>query len=330
MKILKGEPSHRHRFCDEEIELLDKIFIGNEDRQTGFNRRMFEEDFSRLFHYRNQRSQNLFIVDSTDSNLVETLLGDVKVRYSPHSVGEAIRGLVEDIAQKLIGYGKAYYFLYNNKEGEENPVSLFSSRNIVSLFGAYIQWLPKCRARHWDKEDEEHPRELRVLDPDKIMKFNMPASMKRMLSAQNKILAMLDKHRFEAANFHPPATYEDPNPTTNFDFSIWNHMQDRALYRATRETGWNGRKFDSSKRSDFFDCHRLIRFRRNQLLLRDSILSQLSAELSKVGKKYNPEFLVEISAGDELPAVSHLNQLEKRLEHEDVGFKEIIDYYFQR
>ena len=168
------------------------------------------------------------------------------------------------------------------------------------------------------------------MDAAKVMRFDMPTSIKRMLSAQNRTLAVLDKYQFWENNFFPRATHENPNPTNYFDFNVWRDTQERALYRATRSTGWNGRKYGSSKRSDFFDCYRLIRFRRNQLLLRDDILNQLNRELSRVGKGYRTEFSVEISGTNELPSVAHLNELEVRLAREEVGFKEIIDYCYER
>ncbi|MCX5569003.1 hypothetical protein OSH07_07335 [Kaistia sp. K-TC2] len=158
----------------------------------------------------------------------------------------------------------------------------------------------------------------------------MPKAIRRMRPKQNRTLAVLDKHQFGVVDFQPQASHENPNPTNHFDFSVWRDTQERALYRSTRATGWNGRKYDSSKRSDFFDCHRLIRFRRNQLVLRDDILSQLSAGLTRVGKGYNANFSVQISRTDKLPSVAHLNELEARLTREEASFTEIIDYCFGR
>lgn len=330
MKIFRAEPSHWHRLCDVKIGLFDSLFIKREQLKPGFNRRMFDEDFARLLHSMNRRSGNLFEIVSNNDELMQKLLGNVRTRYAPHSVDETISELVEEIAQSLIWFGKAYYFLHDDREQEEIRVASFNSDGVVSLFGKHIQWVPKRRERHWDREDEELPREIRILDVAKVMRFNMPISIKRMLSAQNRTLGVLDKHQFEATNFHPQATHENPNPINHFDFRVWRDTQDRALYRATRSTGWNGRKYDSSKRSDFFDCHRLIRFRRNQLILRDNILNQLSSQLSRVGKTCNVKFSIEISATDELPSVAHLNELEERLAREDVGFKEIIDYCYKR
>lgn len=325
MKIFRAEPLHQHHLYDGEIRLVDSLFIKRERQKPDFNRRMFDEDFARLFRSTNSHNRTLFEIVTNDDELMQKLLGNVKTRYAPQSVDKTIRKLVEEIAQSLIWFGKAYFFLHDDTEQEEVHVASISTSGIVSLFGTLIQWVPKRRERDWDRDDEEHHREIRILNAAKIMRFDMPISIKRMLSAQNRTLAVLDKHQSGVTDFQPHATHENPNPNNNFDFSVWSKTQERALYRATRSTGWNGRKYYSSNHSDFFDCHRLLRFRRNQLLLRDDILKQLSDALSRVGKGYNAEFSVEISGTDELPSVTHLNELEGRLAREEVGFNEIID-----
>lgn len=330
MKILRAEPSHRHQYCDEQIGLIDRIIVKRERQRLDFNRRMFNEDFARLFHSKKRLSSDLFEMVSNDDELMQKLLGSFKTRYGPHSVDDTIRELMEDIGQSLIWFGRAYYYLYEDTEREEVRLASFSSDGVIRLFGVHIQWVPKHRERHWDRDDEELPREIRILDAAKVMRFDMPISIKRMLSAQNRTLTVIDKHQFEVASFQPLATHETPNPINYFDFRVWSDTQEYAFYRATRSTGWNGRKYDSSKCSDFFYCHRLIRFRRNQLLLRDEILKQLSDELSKVGKAYKADFSVEISATDVLPSVAHLNELEMSLAREELGFNEIIDYCYKR
>jgi len=329
MKIFRAEPSRWYHFRDEQLGLVDSLFVKRERQKPDFNRRMFDEDFARLFGSMNRRTGNLFEIVSNDDELMQKLVGNVKTSYAPHSVDETIRELVEEVAQSLVWFGRAYYFLHDDTEHEEIHVASFSSDGIVCLFGTHIQWVPKRSERYRGRDDEKFPREIRILDTAKVIRFDMPSLIKRILSAQNRTLAVLDKHQFGVANFHPQATHENPNPTSYFDFHVWQDTQERALYRATRSTGWNGRKYDSSKRSDFFDCHRLIRFRRNQLLLRDDILNQLSGELSRVGKGYKAEFTVEISGTDELPSIAYLNELEVRLAREEVGFNEIIDYCYK-
>lgn len=330
MKIFRSEPLLRHHFRDAHLGFIDRLLMKNDREMPGFNRQMFNEDFASLFRSTSRRSGNLFDIVSNDEELTHKLLGNIKTRYTPHSVDEIIRKLVEEIAQSLIWSGKAYFFIHDDTEQEKIHVVPFSSDGVARLFGTYIQWIPKRRERHWDLNEEEVPREIRILDAAKVVRITMPTRIKRMLSSQNGSLAVLDKHQFEEANFLSHATHETPNPTIHLDFRVWRDTQERALYRATRRTGWNGRRYDSTKRSDFFDCHRLIRFRRNQLLLRDEILNQVSAELSRVGECYKSEFSVKISGTDELPNIARLNELEVRLASEEVGFNEIIDYCYKR
>ena len=74
----------------------------------------------------------------------------------------------------------------------------------------------------------------------------------------------------------------------------------------------------------------MIRFRRNQLALRDDVLSQLSEEVTKVGKLYDEEFSVQISLTDELPTIEQLDQLEAKLRQEKVSFNDVMDFCFKK
>src|SRR5690606_37666089 len=108
--------------------------------------------------------------------LMQKLLGNVKTRYAPRSIDETIREWVEEIAQSLILVGRAFYFLHDDTEQEEVRISSFSSGGVLHLFGALIQWVPSCRERHWDRHDEELPREIRILNAAKVMRFDIPTS----------------------------------------------------------------------------------------------------------------------------------------------------------
>ncbi|WP_207208056.1 hypothetical protein [Salipiger sp. IMCC34102] len=243
---------------------------------------------------------------------------------------ETIYELVEEIARSLVWFGAAYYYLHDNAEKDEVQVASFATDRMFRCLGLYFQYLPKRSRSHWDKEDEVLPREIRVLDKTKLMYFRLPRFIEKILNNQNKTLATLDKYHGASTDFFPHATHDNPNPVNYFDFRVWNETVDLALYRATRRTGWSGRKYGSSKKSDFFDCYRLIKFRRNQITLRDQILLQLSDELSRVGRCYNPEFRLTISATSALPSIGELDELSEKLTREEVGFSEIIDFCFKR
>lgn len=325
MKFSRSRPMLHFYNREAQIGLLDRVFIRNKSDEPGFNRRMFDEDFSFIFHYSDRQSGTLFDVTTSNQDLTERLLDSVDNRYSPYGVQETVQEWTEEIANTLIWSGKAYYHIGDDSDTDSMRIVSFGPSGVSTLLGVTFQWVPRHVVRHWDREDEEKPREVRVLDGHKVLRFTMPKNLRRILRVQNRILATIDRHKFETANFHPQATHEVPNPTNYFDFNAWRDNQDQALYRSTRQTGWNGRKYDGSKRSDFFDCHRQIRFRRNQLLLRDNILRQIGSELTKVGRKYDAAYAISIAPTDTLPQVDQLDDLESRLKREEASFTEVID-----
>lgn len=330
MRIVRGTPSHRHDFYEKNPSFFDRFFIKLRRERPEFNRRMFDEDFSRIFCHYDRHKETLFEVTSSNYQLSDRLLGNVKTRYGPHPIDETIRSVVEDIAQSLIWFGEAYYFLHDDLEKEETHIASFSAKRIFSFGGSYFQFLPRRLERCWDSDDEVIGRELRILDRKKLMHFRLPRSIKRLLFAQNSILSSLDKHQHSSTHFLPKVTHEAPYPQNDFDFKAWQDSYDLSLYRATRRTGWNTRKHDFSKQSDFFNCYRMIRFRRNQLVLRDQILAQLGKELTRVGNHYQAGFRIEFSPTKTLPSIIELNNLEARLSREEASFTEVLDFCLKR
>lgn len=330
MRIIKAAALHRYRFDHKQLNLIDKIFINPKYENFTFNRRMFYEDFANIFHSASRRKEELFKIYSNDDELTKRLLLNIQERYSSHSIDNILCNLVEEIAQSLILFGTTYYFLYESPERKENHITWLNANGISRFFKIYIQWIPKRYKENFNSDGVEFPREIRILDRAKLMRFDLPKAIKKMLSAQNRTLAVLDKHQHDGTGFFTEATYENPNPMNYFDFRVWRDTQEQVKFRTTRETGWDGRNNDSSKCSDFFICQRLLRFRRNQLIFRDHILCQLSDELTKVGRQYNAEFHVVISPTKSLPKLDKINELEARLSREEVSFTEVLDFCYER
>lgn len=330
MKIFKAEPSYWYLSSNEKTCLLDNFFLKRQSHRHSLHLNMFHEDFARLFRPTNRRSANLFEIQSSDKDLVEKILNNIQTRRSPRNLDERIRDLIEEIAHSLIDTGKAYYYVYAEGDQLAKHITPLSSTGLSYIFGTLIQWVPSYTAKNWDRDDEKHPREIRILEAAKVLQFSMPSSIKKILKRQNRILQSLDEHQFRSADFHIQSTHENPNPTNYFNFKAWSNVHDQAFYRATTKTGWNGRKYDSTNRSDFFDCHRLIRFRRNQLLLRDNILTQLGIQLSRIGRCYDQQFWARIVTTNSLPSVFELDELESKLKLEQAGFNEVIDCCFKR
>ncbi|KGY07046.1 hypothetical protein [Vibrio sinaloensis] len=330
MKLVKGNPVHHYHYEIESLGFLEKILVRPVRKQEGFYQRMFNEDFSRIVKSFNRQNETLFKIDSNDKVLAEKLIGNVKGINRYRCLDTSIRGWVEEIAQDLVHFKTSYYFLHEDEEKKELHLVPLSSISLFRLLNIYIQFVPKRRNDYWSDNIELLPTELRLLDTRKLLRFDLSKTFKQMLRKQNRVLATLDKHKHDNATFFPKATYKNPSPENYFDFRYWTDTQDKALYRATRDTGWTGRKQDSSKRSDFFDCYRLLRFKRNQLILRDNILFQLGKELTRVGQHYNAKFKIVISPTQVLPNVDELDKLKEQLSQEEVSFTDIIDFCYER
>jgi len=326
MRFVKGEPV-RSGYNETQLNWIDRLFVRTYEREDGLNQNMFREDFLGIFHHTNRRSANLFDIKSNNDKLTHRLLHNVQTRDNPQSIGRNLVSLIEEIAQSLMWYGRAFYYLHDDREKDETNIVSYSSESIFRFAGKTIQYHPNRVQRNWDREDVTTGRELRLLDDQKILFFRWPASIHRKITIQNKVLATLDKYGNSVPlKFQPQITHDNPNPWNYFDFKKWHTAHDFALYKATQQTGWNARKQDSSKKSDFFDCHRCIRFRRLQLSLLDHILNQLSKQLSRVGQSYWPNFKIDILATNKLPSITHLDNLEARLIREEASFDEVIDY----
>ncbi|MCY4101207.1 MAG: hypothetical protein OXF46_09845, partial [Rhodobacteraceae bacterium] len=193
MKIVKDEPSHQYLFRDENPGFMDKIFLTKYERND-HDLWMFNQDFTNLFRSQNQSMDNLFSIDSNDKELTEKLFQNIQTRYSPYSVDGTIRELVKEIAQSLICFGSSYYFLHIETDGIPFRLVPINAETVFCLLGVYFQYIPKRIERNWDQDDKELSREIRILDRDKLICFNIPGTLKLILSKQNRILTTLYKH----------------------------------------------------------------------------------------------------------------------------------------
>ncbi|MGC0623384.1 hypothetical protein [Escherichia coli] len=330
MKIFKGVPFYCNHLDYDYLSFIERLVIKPKYEQPSFNQGMFNEDFPRIFHSVRRQVNNMFNIESNDEELTQKLLGNVQTRNRQHSVDETIRELIEEIAQSLVWFGKTHYFVHNICEQDKVFIRPLNPNGLFRFFSVFFQFVPKRTENYIDRENEILPRELRILDKTKLMCFEMPRSLRIILSKQNRILAVIDKYQFDSTKFVAQVTHENPYPQTHFDFHIWKNIQEQALYRATRKTGWNARNYDSNKCSEFFLCHQLIRFKRNQLVLRDYILLQLGKELTKAGSELNLDFYISISPGSDLPQIDELEDLESKLSREEVSFTEVLNYCYER
>ncbi|MBY5761528.1 hypothetical protein [Rhizobium leguminosarum] len=326
MKISRASPRLLRR-DNKNLSWLERLLLRRSRIDGGSNRHMFQDDFLLIFTLIKSREGAPFSIDTNKPELADRLLANVAPRHHYRKRQRQITELVEEVANAFLTYGRAFFWMEHDEQNATTTLVNVSRDDIYSILGQAFQFCPPGSELDTSYRETATSREIRVIDRRRLLHLEMPPRLRRALTIQNRILSSLNRYDMSVPlAFQPKATHESPNPTTSFDYSRWREAQDLAFYRATRGTGWNGRMYDSEKRSDFFDCFRLIRFRRMQLTVRDEILGQLSKEFSRVGRNYDASFQVTISATAELQSIAQLDELEARLTREEVGFTEIIDF----
>lgn len=235
MRIHRAKPLQTHHLDEPHPGLLDRLFHKTDKENGGFNCRMFEEDFVRIFSYADRHNGKLFDVLSNDKGLAERLLSNFQDGYGPYPPNDAVRAWVNDIAHSVVRSGTAYYYLQNDVGTNDVHVEAFGPNGIVHLLGVQIQWVPKRIRRKWDRSDEEVPREIRILSSARVMRFVIPTTIKRMISAQKRTLAVIDKHQFSLTDSKLLATYENPKSVLTISISALGETRKSARCIAPRE-----------------------------------------------------------------------------------------------
>lgn len=326
MKIKYSTPLIKYGFDDESICFPDSLFIKKKQEQPDFYQRMFNDDFTLTSLSRHQQKNKYFDIKTNNEELTQKLISNINTEHEQYSIDEKIFTIIEEISQTLIWFESACYFIFDEHNQDRFHIQHLNSEGIINLRWICLQFIPKRTIKNLNDDRKTISRELRILNKSKIIFFNTPKKINRLLSQQNRILNILDKYKIDSAL----SLSQIERKENKFNFGAWKNMQELALYRATKKTGWNGRNGHSLEHSDFFVCHRLIRFRRNQLTLRDHILLQLSTELTRIGQAYSLGFHVDISPSIELPKVAELDELENRLSKEEVSFTEVINFCYKR
>lgn len=328
MRVSRDTPEF---FVNHEISpnALEARIFQPIERMGNFNQNMFNDDFHNMFFGSSRRDANTFGISSNNQELQDKLLGAFISRHSYSGRHSVMEEVVEEVVQSLIYHGKAAYILQEHDD-EGQFFRAIPANSVFRVLWLTFQYLPRRIRRNWDSDDELLRREIRFLKRKQLLLFNWKKSVWKKVRYQNRILKTLDRYVHDGGAKHMPRpTHENPNPKNYFDFSIWKAAQDEALFTATLSTGWSGRASSHPDRSDFFICHRLIRFRKLQVELATHVLDTLSDQLTKIGKQEDENFKLSIRFSDKYQSIAKLDELERRLEREEVDFGEILNYCFQ-
>jgi len=208
------------------------------------------------------------------------------LHWEPHDITEAVCDFIEEAAQILAYYGKAYYeIVYFYADENKLKIDGFRLEPIPNYcmketFGFYWQYLPKKMA----KPDEENIKRFNWLPKNDLFVLSIP----RQLGGIRKFKRLLSELRWLSNCIIPKFTMDDMamgQQTKGYDFSLYQANQEIFLAKMTRHLGWPSRGKFARESLEFYQIYRYLKFEKTTAILREHILHRLNDCLKRVGKK---------------------------------------------
>lgn len=333
MKLTRGKPPEW--FPPVKPSGIERLILS--EPIDGFRSQyvhMFLQDLEHLVPLGSRRERDAYFeLVSNDRSLAEQILAALDRQYNSRHVGDALRHFLSSTAMELFYSGHSIVQISAKFENNEWNVSSLhpNSSRIVSIGSMLIQVLPEREAHRSRGDSETLPKELRILDHKDLLRIELPSNLKRRRKRLIKRLRLLSEISYpDTEKLFPKTTLENPTPKNNpWDFSVFRRNWEIALFRATRETGWNARDYSGEEKSDFFTSVWRLRFRKFQAALRIEIVRQLNEQIPRIVRQVNPDFSMTIrEQGMLTPA--ELTEMERQLYAGEISFKTVIDETFNR
>lgn len=248
--------------------------------------------------------------------------------YHRNDLKEAVSDFFRECVSTIMHEGQAIYEIvrYIDEDIQEMSFSKLErvpNRNIRFFLGQPFQILPRVE----DFEDKE-PR-VKMIKRDKLVLFKMPRlyrtafkTLQLQLDGFGKggvqdlhIKALEEANRKKTSTLNPKINVMD-----GYKFS------DLAVLSATNSIGWNVRDISSKDLQEYFLLVRLLRFARFKLRLRNSMLSTINDNLTRLLSGCAYDGKIEIHG---LPTEEDIQQAEQDLERGRRRFNDIIDPFLK-
>jgi hypothetical protein len=252
--------------------------LGSNHLERNLNVHMFTEDVHLAIMPIGGRStkQNKFSITfngSKDECERAQLLIECIARSDRHDHSKNVCNAVEEIGNRLSWEGCAVYEIINN-EDDIPYLYGFTSKNLIRLFGWFLQIIPRGDWELWNKKW--------VLIPHtKIWRIEMPKD----LGGRKGYLSIISKlKRFDGMGhkFWREAI-EYGKQSTDFDFQKYILNSDIYRSKVTKTWGWNRRDWTQKRTTEFFCFYKMVNFRLAQAVLREHIVNELNILFSRVG-----------------------------------------------
>jgi hypothetical protein len=280
-----------------------------------------------------QEREGYFEFETNDRPLATKVIASLDQQYHSHHTADALRHFLSSTAMELFYAGHTIVELRPSYDEFEWQVSSLhpNSASILSIGPLLLQVLPERENLSRRHELETLPSEFRFLDQKKILRVELPRSLRRFRKRLMRRLRLLSDLSYpDTEQLLPRTSLESPYPKgTNFDFKAFRSNFSTALFQTVRDTGWTARDYSGDEKSDFFTAVWRLRFRRFQASLRMDIIQQLNEQLPRIVQHTNPDFQLHIKEKGMLTP-DELDEMERQLYAGEISFKEVIDTTFNR
>lgn len=264
-----------NRAIPAEPKALQLVTGPTHERQA-FAMQMFQEDLQTgIFPYRMRidHGERISIVaDEEERNKIAAVCEPIG-RGSSHSAEDSVEGAVQDIALRLAHYGVALFELLHGSNSELPTLSSFNPSHVWSLPGFYLQLAPRSSWKYAKKK-------YALLEKSGIWRVKLPAKL-GTAREHRSLLSQLSAWPELGPDFLPVELHKGRFPE-EFRVGDYNRMLRIHNYRVTRKWGWACRNLSLNYTSEYYQFYRTLTFKWAQALMREHIVSELSALFTRL------------------------------------------------
>ena len=267
---------------------------------------MFQEDLNLgILPLRGWRAESGFkvIITPMAREVAELIAAALPSEYGPrYDIEGAVSHFIEEAAQLLVWYGRAFYEIVFEYEEGEKPVGFRITHiqdNCIHDAAAFCwQFLPAARSGSFDFSDATEKAAPNLfhrfvwISKSRMLTIKMPSELggRRLMLRTIRTLAQASRSALPELAI---AEANESSPKSGYDFTIHRRLTEMIVARATRSFGWPMRGTADETSLEFYRLYRNLLFENAKVIIRDHILDALNNALARVGKVMG--FKAEIS-----------------------------------
>ena len=213
--------------------------------------------------------------------------------WSRYDDSESICGAVTGIAQSLAAQGRIVHEILPEMGGDSYCLRRFTTQRLVRVPGRYVQFVPR-EDRRW----ENSPAVVFLRSRD-VWEISMPPELGGA-RGHARLLRQLGRREPAGPKFFMRGL-EKQKPPKHFDHGEYMRAEAARICRVANKWGWA--RGDTSRHTEFYSIHRSIRREWALAVLREHIIRELNALLTRLGIR--AKIVVEgLSSPEEILAIS--------------------------